>query len=68
MISVKICGITRTEDARYAQELGAAAIGFIFYPESPRYLTFERAGEIASRLNGEVKKVGVFVNETLSRI
>jgi phosphoribosylanthranilate isomerase len=59
---VKICGITRREDADVAVEAGASAIGFIFYKPSPRYVTPERARELGDGL--KVWKVGVFVDET----
>jgi phosphoribosylanthranilate isomerase len=65
---VKVCGITRVEDAVLASELGASAVGFIFWPGSPRYVTPARAREITTSLNGRVKCVGVFVNETAERI
>jgi len=58
---VKVCGITRREDAVAAAEAGASAIGFIFYPKSPRYVTPERARELGEGL--EVWRVGVFVDE-----
>lgn len=58
---VKICGITNAEDAGVAAEAGASAIGFIFYPPSPRYIEPERAAAIARGMN--VLKVGVFVEE-----
>ena len=47
---VKICGITRPADARLAAESGADAIGLVFYPRSPRYLSVERAVEIRDAL------------------
>jgi phosphoribosylanthranilate isomerase len=59
---IKVCGITRREDAEVAAEAGATAIGFIFYPMSPRYVTPERAAELGQGL--DVWKVGVFVDES----
>lgn len=60
---VKICGITRTEDAELAAELGAAAIGFIFWPASPRFIEPDAAREIAAALPPSVVTVGVFVDQ-----
>ena len=59
---VKVCGITRREDAEVAVAAGASAIGFIFYPKSPRYVTPEAAAELGRGL--DVWKVGVFVEES----
>lgn len=59
---IKVCGITRVEDARLAVDLGADFLGFNFYPESPRYLSPARALEIARAVRGETRLVGVFVN------
>lgn len=65
MVKVKVCGITRLDDALLAAELGAWAIGFIFYPKSPRYITPEDAFNIAKVMKDRgVKTVGVFVNES----
>lgn len=63
---VKICGITRREDAESAVEAGASALGFIFYPQSPRFVTPERAEELGRGL--DVWRVGVFVDETAASI
>ena len=60
---VKICGITRREDAREAVRLGADAIGLVFYPPSPRALSVARAREIVEGLPPFVTVVGLFVDE-----
>jgi phosphoribosylanthranilate isomerase len=62
MTGVKICGITNLEDAEASTLAGADAIGFIFYPESPRCITPDRAREISGKLPGRVCRVGVFVD------
>jgi len=59
---VKICGITRLEDARLAIELGAHALGFNFYEKSPRCLAPAEAWKILRKLPALVATVGVFVN------
>lgn len=64
MTLVKICGITRLEDAELAVELGASAIGFIFWPDSPRYISPSRAADISRALPDRIARVGVFVNQT----
>jgi len=63
---VKVCGITNQEDATAAAEGGATAIGFNFWPQSPRSVAVERAAEIATPAG--VRRVGVFVNESPARI
>jgi phosphoribosylanthranilate isomerase len=65
---VKVCGITRLRDAELAAELGASAIGFIFWPGSPRYIVPEAACDIVRRKSAGVKAVGVFVNEPVERV
>jgi phosphoribosylanthranilate isomerase len=59
---VKICGITRPADALAAAQAGADAIGLVFYPPSPRYLSLERAREIRDVLPPFVQTVALFVN------
>ena len=61
---VKICGITRLEDARFAVELGAAALGFNFYRPSPRFIEPEAARAIIAILPPFLVTVGVFADET----
>jgi len=68
MTEIKICGITNLEDALCAAACGADAIGFIFHPPSPRYVTPERAREIIAALPGEIFKIGVFVNREASEV
>jgi phosphoribosylanthranilate isomerase len=68
MVLVKICGITNLDDALAAVAVGADALGFNFYPRSPRYLAPEIARTIVDRLPGNVLTVGVFVNEELNAI
>jgi phosphoribosylanthranilate isomerase len=60
---VKICGITNREDALAAIDGGAAALGFNFYPASPRYIGLEEAADLVAGLPAGVWKVGVFVDE-----
>ncbi len=62
MVRVKICGITKLEDAKLAVELGAHAIGLNFYTQSPRSITPAAAAELVDRLPPFVMTVGVFVN------
>jgi phosphoribosylanthranilate isomerase len=61
-VKVKICGVTDPVNALAAVEMGADYLGLNFYPGSPRFLTIERAREIAGAARGRVPLVGVFVN------
>jgi phosphoribosylanthranilate isomerase len=61
-VRIKICGVTRVEDARLAVELGADMIGVNFYPPSPRCIDHARARAIAEVVKGRALMVGVFVN------
>lgn len=65
---VKICGITRIEDALEAVKQGADAIGLVFYPQSPRYVTPEQAAAIASKIPAFVSIVGLFVDADAAKI
>jgi phosphoribosylanthranilate isomerase len=65
---VKICGITRLEDAWTAVDAGASAIGFIFWPASPRFIDPYRARAIAAALPPFVTTVGVFVDQPLEHL
>jgi phosphoribosylanthranilate isomerase len=65
---VKICGITRPEDAQAAIKCGADALGMVFYAPSPRAVTLEQAIKIVSGLSPFVTVVGLFVNEERERI
>jgi phosphoribosylanthranilate isomerase len=65
---VKICGITRLEDAELAASLGAWALGFILWPGSARAADPAVAAGIARRLRRQVEIVGVFVNPTLDEV
>jgi len=60
--AVKICGITRVEDGLAAAHAGAHAIGLVFHPVSPRFVSIERAREIARRMPPFITIVGLFVN------
>jgi len=60
---IKICGITREEDLAAAVAAGADALGFVFYPPSPRYVTPQRAAELLAGMPAFVTRVGLFVNE-----
>jgi phosphoribosylanthranilate isomerase len=65
---VKICGITRSADAAAAAQAGADAIGLVFYPPSPRFLSVERAREIRDALPPFVQSVALFVNADAAQV
>ena len=68
MMKVKVCGMTRLEDARLACELGASAVGFVFWDRSPRRIDPRAAAEITSALPAGALAVGVFVDAPVERI
>jgi len=65
---VKVCGLTRPEDAALACELGASLLGINFWPRSPRAVSPAQAREVADAARGRALLVGVFVNERPARI
>ena len=68
MTRVKICGLTTLEDAQQAVELGAWALGMIFWPGSPRACPIEQAEAIGAQLHRRVELAGVFVNSPLDEV
>ena len=68
MVQVKICGITSVEDAQAAVDAGADALGFVFYPPSPRYVTPVQAQQIIHTLPPFVTTVGLFVDAGLDTV
>ena len=68
MVAIKVCGLTRVADAALAADLGASAIGFVFWENSPRFVTPSVAARIRSVLPSHVAAVGVFVNASRGRI
>jgi len=65
---IKVCGLTRIEEALVCLEAGVDAIGLVFYPSSPRFVTQNRAARIAAAVSGRAVSVGVFVDETYDTI
>ena len=68
MTRVKICGLTELGDAHQAVELGAWALGMIFWPESPRACSVEQAEAIGAQLHRRAELAGVFVNAALDEV
>ena len=68
MTRIKACGITNLDDARQAVDLGAWALGMVFWPESPRRCEIEEAELISGALGRRVEVAGVFVNATLDHV
>jgi len=67
-MKVKICGIRRLEDAMTAIELGANALGFVFWPGSPRFIEPDEAREIVAAVPALVTTVGVFVDQPVEHV
>ena len=65
---IKICGLTAVHEAEYLNECSVDYAGFVFYPLSKRYVTIEQAREIASALDGGIRKVAVLVSPAESEI
>jgi len=67
-VEVKICGTTRAEDAQAALDAGADYVGFVLYAGSPRCVSVTEMNRMLRALDGEVRAVGVFVNEARARV
>jgi phosphoribosylanthranilate isomerase len=65
---IKLCGLTRPADVSAAVALGADAIGLVFYPPSPRYVSPAQAGQLLAELPAFVSAVGLFVNPTAAEV
>lgn len=68
MVKIKICGITNHDDAKAAVEFGADALGFVFFKDSPRYISRRDAASITKTLPSFIQAVGVFVDESPDKI
>ncbi|OAM27714.1 MULTISPECIES: phosphoribosylanthranilate isomerase [Eikenella] len=68
MPKIKICGLTRPQDAQAAAELGADAVGLVFYPQSKRYVSVPQAREVVAALPPQVAKVALFVNASAESV
>ncbi len=67
-VKIKVCGVTDPANALAVVEMGADYLGLNFYPGSPRFVSIERAREIAGAVGGRVPLVGVFVNAPAAAI
>ena len=65
---IKICGLTRPEDVGAAVACGADALGFVFYPKSPRYVTASQAGDLMAAVPPLVSTVALFVNPSVDEV
>ena len=65
---IKICGITTLADAQYCEQLGAHAVGFIFYSASKRFVSPDMVARISRRLGPFIQRVGVFVNAPVDEV
>ena len=65
---IKICGVTRPQDARAAADMGATAIGMVFFARSPRAMTREAAYPILRELGGQIKVVALFVDAAAAEV
>ena len=68
MTKIKLCGLSGIEEIEAANELKPEYIGFVFAPESRRYVKPETAAELKKQLSGEIQAAGVFVNESVEKI
>ena len=68
MTKLKFCGLKRTEDIKYVNELKPDFIGFVFAPKSKRFVDADTAKELKNLLDSNIKAVGVFVDEPVSNI
>ena len=68
MTRIKVCGITRVDDAKAAALAGATMIGMVFWPESPRAVSIDAARGVAAALPAGVAPIGVFVNQSVDEI
>ena len=68
MTKIKFCGLKRTEDIKYANELKPDFIGFVFAPKSKRFVDADTAKELKNLLDSNIKAVGVFVDEDLNAV